>query len=136
MKGMRLHHVAMAVTDRDIYEKTVTFYRNVLELPLVRTWSNGSRHITMLDFGNGILEIVYGAEGAGTGVFSHIAVGLDHPEDVDDMLERCVKAGCRLVRPASDADAVEEGEQGRHFCFRNGFCCGPAGESLEFFCEL
>ncbi len=135
MKGIRLHHVAMAVADHDVYERTVDFYRNVVGLSLLRSWGNGSRHITMLDFGNSILEIVYGAEGAGTGVFSHIAIGTESPEDVDAMLERCVAAGCGLVRPAGDVNAVEDGENGRRFRIRNGFCCGPAGESLEFFCE-
>lgn len=135
MKEIRLHHLAMAIADHDVYKRTVEFYTNVVGLSLLRSWSNGPRHITMLDFGNSILEIVYGAEGSGTGVFSHIAVGTERPEDVDAMLEHCVAAGCRLIRPTGDVNAVEDGENGRSFRIRNGFCCGPAGESLEFFCE-
>ena len=49
-----LHHVAMAIQDRETYERTVAFYRDVIGLPLLRTWRRGERHITMLDFGNSI----------------------------------------------------------------------------------
>lgn len=134
MKGLKLHHVAMAVADLEVYERTTAFYREVLGLPLLRSWKSGPRHVTMLDFGNSILEIVCGAEGRENGLFSHIAVALEQPEEVDAALERCVAAGCTLVRPAGDVSAEEEGS-GHHFRFRNGFCRGPAGESLEFFCE-
>ena len=93
----------------------------------------------MLDFGNSILEIVFGAEGTGTGVFSHIALQVERPEEVDAMLERCIAAGCTLSRPADSVQAEEEtcggGRPTKSFRLRNGFCTGPAGESLEFFCE-
>lgn len=135
-----LHHVAMAIQDREVYERTTAFYKDLIGLPLIRTWARGPRHITMLDFGNSILEIVFGAEGAGTGVFAHIALAVERPEDVDAMLERCVAWGCILSRPAEDVLAGEEtcgGErQPGSFRMRNGFCTGPAGESLEFFCEF
>lgn len=135
----RLHHVAMAIQDRETYDRTVAFYKDVIGLPLLRTWSRGARHITMLDFGNSILEIVFGAEGTGTGVFSHIALQVERPEEVDAMLERCIAAGCTLSRPADSVQAEEEtcggGRPTKSFRLRNGFCTGPAGESLEFFCE-
>ncbi|WP_077072455.1 VOC family protein [Mailhella massiliensis] len=134
-----LHHVAMAIQDRETYERTVAFYRDVIGLPLLRTWRRGERHITMLDFGNSILEIVFGAEGAGTGVFAHIALKVDRPEDVDAMLERALACGCTPSRPAESALAEEEtcggGRQAGTFHLRNAFCIGFAGESLEFFCE-
>lgn len=131
-----LHHVGMFVQDSGVYERTVTFYREVIGLAPVRQWSSPPRHITMLDFGNGgLLEIVRGAEGEGSGVFAHIALALGAPEDVDAMLERCAAWGCEVTRPAGTVEAAEEGS-GRIFRFRNGFCRGPAGESLEFFCEF
>ena len=132
-----LHHVAMAVQDRAVYERTVAFYRDVVGLSLVRQWGNPPRHITMLDFGNGILEIVFGAEGSGTGVFPHMALAVNRPEDVDGLLERCLAHGCTLERPAGDVEAVEDGVEAPAAAFRlrNAFCIGPAGERLEFFYE-
>ena len=132
-----LHHVAMAVQDRAVYERTVAFYREVLGLSLVRQWTNPPRHITMLDFGNCILEIIFGAEGAGTGVFPHMALAVNHPEDVDRLLERCLVHGCTLERPAGNVEAVEDDADAPAGAFRLrvGFCIGLAGERLEFFYE-
>lgn len=134
----RLHHVAMAIKDRETYDRTVAFYREVIGLPLLRTWSRGTRHITMLDFGSCVLEIVFGAEGSGTGVFAHIALNVECPQDVDAMLERALACGCVLSRPAESIVAEEETSGAgspKSFRIRNAFCIGFAGESLEFFCE-
>lgn len=133
--GTGLHHVGMVVRDQDVYERAVAFYREVVGLALVRQWASPPRHITMLDFGNGgLLEIVRGAEGAGDGIFAHVALAVDTPESVDAMLERCAAGGCEVTRPAGTVEAKTD--DGRMFRFRNGFCRGPAGESLEFFCEF
>ena len=58
------------------------------------------------------------------------------------MLGICGAAGCTVTRPAGDLDRREDlpGEEngsgrGEPFRLRNGFCLGPAGESLEFFCQ-
>ncbi|WP_446423720.1 VOC family protein [Mailhella sp.] len=137
----RLHHVALAVQDEDLYCRSVDFYRQVLELPLVRQWARPPKRITMLDFGSSILEIILGAEGSGAGAFPHIALAVDRPEDVEAMLARCAEAGCTVIRPADDVEGVEEvledGEirWGAPVRLRNGFCLGPAGEQIEFFWE-
>ena len=142
MSIVGLNHVALAVQDNDTYAKTVGFYRNTLGLPLIRCWGNPPKHITMLDMGNCVLEIVYGAAGTGEGAFPHIAFGVERPEDVDAMLRLCADAGCAITRPAGDLDKREDlpdgpahNAQGAPFRLRNGFCMGPAGESLEFFCQ-
>ena len=136
VENMNMHHVGMAVQNREIYERSVEFYRNVLGFSVKRRWASPPRHITMLDMGNGILEIVLGAEGTGTGTFAHLAVGVETPDMVDVVLERCRAWGCIVTRPAGTVEAVKYGENGRSFRFRNGFCTGPAGEQLEFFCEF
>ena len=133
-KKVCLHHVAMAVQDRAVYERTVRLYRDVLGFPLRRSWSSPPRHITVLDMGNGALEIVYGAEGSSTGVFSHMAVAVSDPSELDTLLERCMKAGCTLTRLVKKMDVVQE--DGWPYCFLNAFCLGPAGETLELFCEV
>ncbi len=140
LKG--LNHVALAVRDGALYEKTVDFYANVLGLPLVRRWGNPPKHITMLDLGNCMLEVIFGAEGAGEGAIPHMALETGSPEEVDAMLAKCAAAGCAVTRPADDVDRNEDlhgmpmhSAQGRPFRLRNGFCRGPAGETLEFFCQ-
>lgn len=137
----RLHHVALAVQDEEQYRRAVAFYEQVIGLPLVRQWARPPRRITMLDFGNTILEIVCGAEGSGAGAFPHIALLMEKREDVDAMLARCAEAGCRITRPAEDVEGAEElvagGELrlGAPVRLRNGFCLGPVGEQIEFFWE-
>ena len=137
----RLHHVALVVQDEERYERIVAFYRQVLELPLIRRWARPPRRITMLDLGGCVLEIVFGAEGSGTGAFAHIALSADRPQDVDAMLARCAEAGCTIIRPAADVEGVEEVEENGAIRFgtpvrlRNGFCVGLAGEQIEFFWE-
>ena len=130
---LRLHHVGIAVQNRDTYERTVKFYRDIIGLAIVRSWSSGAKHITMLDLCGGMLEIVYGAEGEGTGTLAHLALGVEHPEDVQNMLNRCVGFGCSVMRSAQSVEAEED--TGRRFRFWNDFCTGPAGETLEFFCD-
>lgn len=66
-ENIGLHHVALAIQDRSIYERTVDFYRHVLEFPLVRSWGRAERHVTVLNMGNCALEIVYGSVPCGAG---------------------------------------------------------------------
>ena len=124
----------MAIQNRDVYDRVIAFYRDVIGLPVLRSWEKPPRHVTMLDIGNCVLEVVFGAEGKETGVFSHIALAVKRPEEVDAFLDRCVAAGCTLISPAENMDVTEE-ESGNVFRFRKAFCQGFAGETLEFFCE-
>ena len=137
-----LNHVALAVQDSAVYANVVDFYVKTLGLRLIRRWGNPPKHITMLDMGNCMLEIVLGANGSGEGAIPHMALGVETPEEVDAMLEKCAAAGCTVTRPAGDIDKNEDlpgmpmhNAQGRPFRLRNGFCRGPAGETLEFFCQ-
>ncbi len=132
----RLNHVALAIREKETYERSVSFYRGTLGLELVRRWAIGQKHITMLDMGNCVLEIICGAPGSGEGAIPHIALETERKEDVDRMLALCASAGCTVTRPASDIESHEEAEnggQGAPISLRNGFCLGPAGESIEFF---
>ena len=132
-----VHHISIAVADREVYERTVAFYRDVLGFSFVRSWGNPPRHITMLDAGNCILEIVFGAEGSGIGTFAHVALSVERPEDVDSVLQACVEAGCKVTRPAADVDTFEDGEdgaKGKPLHMRFAFCFGLAGEQLEISC--
>ncbi len=136
----RLNHVALAVQDRGVYERTVGFYRKTLGMDIVRRWGNGPKHITMLDMEGCILEIVFGASGSGEGAIPHMALEVECREDVDRLLDLCAAAGCTVTRPPSDIEACEDPAEGTEgsvpgaaFALRNGFCLGPAGETIEFF---
>ena len=137
MRIQGLHHVAIAAADIETYERTVAFYQDVIGLPLVRTFSNPPRRITMLDMGGTVLEIVSGVGVDACGPVFHLAFQVESPEEVDGMVARCVEAGCTLhAAPSQMARQDESKAEGVMYGFRNGFVIGPAGERLEFFCEL
>ncbi len=132
-----VHHISLAVADREVYERTLAFYRDVLGFAFARSWSNPPKHITMLNTGNCMLELVLGAEGSGMGTFAHVALAVAKPEDVDALLDACVAAGCKVSRPVAARDTFEDGavpgEKGRPMYLRTAFCTGLAGEQLEIF---
>ena len=137
-----LSHIALAVTEPQLYEKAIAFYERTLNMPLIRQWANPPKHITMLDMGNCMLEIILGATGKNEGAFPHIAFEVEKPDDVDFMLVACQAAGCKITRPACNLDKNEDipgkergNAQGKPYRLRNGFCLGPVGETLEFFCQ-
>lgn len=131
-----LHHVALAAPDAAIYGRAVAFYRDVLGFPVMKSFSNGPRRITMLDMGNTVLEIVGGVETEAVGPVFHLAVEVDRPDEVDAMLGKCAAAGCAVTVPPSELRRPDETNAGAEVALRNAFCTGPAGERLEFFCEL
>ena len=60
-----IHHVSMKCSSTEEYEKTIDFYKNILEIPVAREWQAG----IMLDTGNGIVEIFNdGDDAPGKGV--------------------------------------------------------------------
>lgn len=134
-----LHHAALAVEDIESYGRAVAFYRDVLGFPVVREFSKAPRRIALLDAGNTLIEIVMGAKAdAGMGPVFHICVETSSPDEVDSMLRRCEEAGCAVLAAPEDFHGTDEaeGSGGAGFGFRNAFCTGPAGERLEFFCDL
>ena len=76
-----IHHVSMKCSSTEKYEKTIDFYKNILEIPVAREWQSG----IMLDTGNGIVEIFNdGDDAPGKGVIRHFAFATD---DVDACVE-------------------------------------------------
>lgn len=115
-----LHHVALKIRE-DEYEKTMTFYRDVLGMKLLRTWGN----CCMLDLGNTILEIVGNSDGSDIGGSrNHFAILTD---DVDSMIEKVRSEGYKITIEPKDANL------GGDYPVRLGFFIGPANETVEFF---
>lgn len=120
-----IHHVSMKCCGKEEYEKTVSFYGNVLGLQRVRTWAEG----TMFDTGNGLIEIFNNGDSQpGKGVIRHFAFAAD---DVDACADRIAAAGYEVfIRPKN----IEIPSDPK-FPARIAFCTGPLGEEIEFFQE-
>ncbi|MDD3165678.1 MAG: VOC family protein [Oscillospiraceae bacterium] len=124
-----IHHVALKCAGLAEFEKTISFYRNVLGLEIVRHWGEGTGAGIMFDTGAGLIEIFASAEGAlPQGAIRHVALATD---DVD--------ACARAVRAAGYPVTIEPKDivigSKLPLAARIAFCTGPVGEEIEFFCE-
>ena len=120
-----LHHISLKACGEGQFEAVLAFYSQVLGCPLVRTWGQGEGRGAMLDLGNTLLEVTAnGTPGLEKGLLRHIAFATDN---VDEALERAVRAGCPVL--IAPVDKV----LGEDYPIRIAFCAGPAGEEIEFF---
>ena len=122
-----VHHISLKTGGEEMFRKTVAFYRDVLDCPMIRTWGEGEDCTVMLDLGNTILEITANGDAdQGRGRFVHIALATD---DVDALTEKVRAAGCPVFVEPKDVDPNGA------YPIRIAFCNGPAGEEIEFFHE-
>ncbi len=120
-----IHHVSMKCVDRTEYEKAVSFYKDILEIPVVREWDIG----IMLDTGSGIIEIFSdGERRLNQGTIRHFAFATD---DVDGCVKAVKKAGYEVFIEPKDIEIPSD----PGFPVRIAFCRGPLGEEIEFFNE-
>lgn len=120
-----VHHIALKCAGKEEFEKTVRFYQEVLQMSVVRSWEGG----IMLDTGSGLMEIFDNAEGAlPQGAIRHFALATG---DVDTCLARVREAGYEVTMEPTDIVISSQPP----FPARIGFCIGPVGEEIEFFCE-
>lgn len=122
-----LHHVALKAPAGE-YEKVVAFYRDFLELPVVRQGST----CTMLDIGNTILEIIQqdGITFDRSGCLDHFAFFMDKA-DVDRIAAKVAAAGYPITM--DPVDFVIDSDPA--YNIRIAFFTGPFGESVELFSE-
>lgn len=120
-----LHHVSMTCCSESEYNEEIAFYRDVLEIPVLRSWDGG----VMLNAGNAVIEIFpNGDEHLEKGTIRHFSLATD---DVDECIRRVRQAGYPVfVEPK---DIVIQTTPG--FTARIAFCKGPLGEEIEFFQE-
>lgn len=124
-----IHHIALKYDGVEKYQEALHFYCDILGLKLLRTWGEGEKIISMVDTGNGILEIFARGHGLGHGMINHIALAA---KDVDLCIETVRKAGYEIIiEPKTVEFATAE-----PYTARLGFCKGPGGEEVEFFCEM
>ena len=123
------HHVAVKSADEAAYKKTMEFYRDILGLDLIRTWGEGKDAGAMLGTDNFKMEIyASGRTSDETGSIHHFAVATN---DVDSCIEAAGNAGYEITVEPKDIVIGSEPP----YPARIGFCIGPNGEEIEFFCE-
>lgn len=123
-----IHHVCIKC-DVSEMEKVRKFYQEVLELPLVRTWGEGSSAGMMFDTGAGLIEVFANAESAlPQGAVRHFAL---RTAEVDKCTEAVRKAGYPVTMEPNNIII----ESQPTVPARIAFVLGPVGEEIEFFCE-
>ena len=123
------HHVALKCADAQEFETVVSFYHELLELPVIRSWGEGDDAGIMLDTGNSIIEIfASGKESGDTGAVHHFALLCD---DVANCIDMIRAAGYEIT--IEPTDFVIECDP--PYPVRFAFCTGPIGETIEIFCE-
>lgn len=122
-----IHHIALKSRGLQEFEKLLHFYRDLLEMPVVRRWGEGLDQGVMLDTGAGILEFFPNAgDQPGQGALRHMALAVD---DVDGCIAAVRAAGYAVTMEPTDINI------GGNYPARIAFCIGPVGEEVEFFCE-
>ena len=120
-----IHHVSMKCSNQEEYEKTIHFYKDILGLPVKRSWNVG----IMLDTGAGLIEIFNdGEEKLDKGVIRHFAFDVD---DADQCIDVVRKAGYEVFVEPKDVVIASMPP----LPARVAFCYGPLGEEIEFFVE-
>lgn len=128
-KVMGVHHIAIRACGIEDYEKTIHFYHEILGMPIVRTWGEGTGIGTMVDSGAGMMEIFADGESyPGQGTLRHLAFAV---KDVDDCVEAVRAAGYPITIEPKDIVIASNPP----YPARIAFCIGPVGEEIEFFAE-
>ena len=124
---MGIHHVALKCNGVENFQETVRFYRDILQIKLVRTWGEGKGSGAMLDTGNGIIEIfANGEDRREEGAVRHFALAT---QDVDGCVKAVKEAGYEVFVEPKEIVIPSEPP----YPARIAFCFGPVGEQIEFF---
>ena len=127
VKVTGIHHIALKACGLEQFRKTVSFYHDLLGLPVARTWGEGENVGIMLDTGAGLLEIFANAvDASGQGAVRHMALAV---EDTDACVEAVRAAGYEITREPVDIVIGSVPP----YPARIAFCIGPVGEEIEFF---
>ena len=122
-----IHHIALKAQGLENFSQLVTFYNEILGLPIIRRWGEGEGIGMMLDTGAGLLEIFANApDRLGAGALRHLAFEV---EDTDACIEAVRAAGYKVTMETTDIVIASEPP----YPARIAFCIGPVGEEVEFF---
>ena len=125
-----VHHIALKCRGMDEFQKTMTFYHEILGMPIVRTWGEAENSAAMLNTGAGMLEIFANApDRLSAGALRHLAFAV---EDTDVCVAAVRAAGYEITMEPTDIVIASEPP----YPARIAFCIGPVGEEVEFFREM
>ena len=120
-----IHHISLTTDDKELFEKAVKFYTEVLELEVYRTWETG----IMIKTGSGYIEIFNHVKGEFIdGAVEHFALACD---SIDETIEKVRKAGFKITKEPKDVVIPSEPP----IPARIAFFTGPLGEKVELFFE-
>lgn len=121
-----IHHVSMKCDDKDVFEKAVAFYTEILGFTIKRRWAEG----IFLQSGTACIEIFSNAAGIRElGAVRHFALATDK---VDELAAKIETAGYEVFIKPKNIVIPSEPE----FHARMAFFYGPLGEQVELFEEL
>lgn len=124
-----LHHAALRCCGKAEMDSVIEFYCDVLGMKHLRSWGEGDQAGSMLDTGNGVIELFANAEpGRRPGQVDHIALATDK---VDECMAACAREGLKVIMAPQDIVVPCE----RPYPLRIAFVEGKAGEIIEFFDE-
>ena len=122
-----IHHIALKAKGLQNFNQTISFYHDILGMPIVRTWGEGEGIGMMLDTGAGMLEIFANApDTPAGGPLRHMAFEVT---DTDACVEAVRKAGYKITMEPKDIVIASDPP----YPARIAFCIGPVGEEVEFF---
>ena len=123
-----IHHVSLKAKGIEAFEKTVSFYRDILGLSVAKEWGRSPEdRAVMLDTGAGYIEIFSNAPDVlPGGTIRHIALDVT---DTDAVIAAVRDAGYRITTEPTDI-VIPSSEP----CpARIAFFIGPLGEEIEIF---
>ena len=125
---MGIHHACLKARGIEAFEKTVSFYRDILGLTVAREWGHSPEdRAVMLDTGAGYIEIFSNAPDVlGCGVIRHIALDV---KDTDAVIFAVRGAGYEITMEPTDI-VIPSSEP---YPARIAFFIGPLGEEIEVF---
>lgn len=123
-----LHHVCLKTNGKAEFDKALAFYKDVFELPLLRTWGEGDGSGAMLQMDGLILEFVAnGGECSVDGNWRHVAFKCGSAQEVDERAGKLAAMGYPTTKGPFDKNL------GGSYPIHVAFCEGPLGEEIEFF---
>ena len=123
-----IHHVSLKAKGAEAFERTVSFYRDILGLSVAREWGRSPEdRAVMLDTGAGYIEIFSNAPDVRPG--GTIRHGALDVTDTDAVISAVRAAGYKITMEPTDI-VIPSSEP----CpARIAFFIGPLGEEIEIF---
>ena len=116
VKVRGIHHIAIKAKGLEEFDKTLDFYCNLLDMPVVRSWGEGEKKGVMVDTGAGLLEIfANGDDIPPTSLLRHIAFEVENTDICVETVEKAAQiymltAGLPRVNTIKDEEMVELAE--------------------------